>query len=830
MKKTRIVLGAALSLVVALGVSAVAVGCGDPQSEPETYTLAYEKGTDENGTVPETKSYAAGETVMLASADTFTKESYTFTKWLDGTAEYDAGATFTMPERNVTLKAKCHENKPQPEPSSDKMVLGENVYTLGADDADANGELGRTVTLKGKADTNYTVEIEFEALGSTVCIWSSDEAYADGEEALLDGDKSEIVLTTNGEGTLSMYLNGGTYNAEGYEVDDFTVTITVTEGANVRYAVAFYNKEEAVGSPADFFFEITWGKSFNQEYADDGTNKFPVAPEEDGYEFIGWFDEEGVEFTADTVVKSQKLLVAKYEETGMTDPSATKLVLGKNNITLTGNDVKEVDGWDVWGRAVEFSGDPNATYTFTLRGESSNFAVYGSQEDCIADDSRENALINFFDDEVTFVVLRTDSNGKINLYLFGDDYYSDGDEVSAVIKVEKGGIVTHQVIFYRDENSLYMQYDRIFVEVNTAIGNQLPAAPQISGLEFLGWFEAIQQGWMVELGEEITAETVVTEKIRVIGKWIPVNSDPASEELILGKNNLTLTENDVKDIDGWDILGRTVVFDGKVPNAVYTFTLGGDVSEVRVYSNQEEYLNNEDGYLLAFYGFETHVLRADEQGKISLYLAGGVYCNEELSFSLTIEQGGTITYTVSFQTGKKPYFVTVEEGGTVAENEFYTAPELSGKRFVGWFIVVDGEMTEEFTSDTVVNSNLELAPKYEDTETTVNTLTADELTNSLTSYPDFVKKGETLTITGEAELTDVTANGNGIFVVLSKGGSAYVMPAYNNWVYGSQDGQQENAALNFVISTAEYGFTDSVSGGVWDNFNAMILKKTCAVK
>lgn len=165
MKKTRIVLGAALSLVVALGVSAVAVGCGDPQSEPEAYTLAYEKGTDENGTVPETKSYAAGETVMLASADTFTKESYTFTKWLDGTAEYDAGATFTMPERNVTLKAKWQENKPQPEPSSDKMVLGENVYTLGADDADPDDDtLGRVITFQGKADTNYTFEMELKGL------------------------------------------------------------------------------------------------------------------------------------------------------------------------------------------------------------------------------------------------------------------------------------------------------------------------------------------------------------------------------------------------------------------------------------------------------------------------------------------------------------------------------------------------------------------------------------------------------------------------------------------------------------------------------------------
>ena len=408
MKKIRIVLGAALSLVVALGVSAVAVGCGDPQSEPETYTLAYEKGTDENGTVPETKSYAAGETVMLASADTFTKESYTFTKWLDGTAEYDAGATFTMPERNVTLKAKWQENKPQPEPSSDKMVLGENVYTLGADDADENGELGRTVTLKGKADTNYTVEIEFEALGSTVCIWSSDEAYADGEEALLDGDKSEIVLTTNGEGTLSMYLNGGTYNAEGYEADDFTVTITVTEGANVRYAVAFYNKEEAVGSPADFFFEITWGKSFNQEYADDGTNKFPVAPEEDGYEFIGWFDENGKEFTADTVVKSKKILVAKYVYGG---DGKTELTTGENELTLGAKD-KDAEG--ELARTVTFTGKANTAYTFEYVNDAYGpVSVYASREAY-----EDNPWEGILDGGTTVNVFETDADGKSSTQCF----------------------------------------------------------------------------------------------------------------------------------------------------------------------------------------------------------------------------------------------------------------------------------------------------------------------------------------------------------------------------------------------------------------------------
>ena len=829
MKKTRIVLGAALSLVVALGVSAVAVGCGDPQSEPEAYTLAYEKGTDENGTVPETKSYAAGETVMLASADTFTKESYTFTKWLDGTAEYDAGATFTMPERNVTLKAKWQENKPQPEPSSDKMVLGENVYTLGADDTDPDDDtLGRVITFQGKADTNYTFEMELKGLGSLLSVYDSKETYDAWGEPLLSGDTLSMVLTTDGGGTLSLYLNNGTYDAESYDADTNTVTITVTEGANVRYAVAFYNKEEAVGSPADFVFEITWGKSFNQEYADDGTNKFPVAPEEEGYEFIGWFDENGKEFTADTVVKSQKLLVAKYVYGG---DGKTELTTGENELTLGAKD-KDAEG--ELARTVTFTGKANTAYTFEYVNDAYGpVSVYASREAY-----EDNPWEGILDGGTTVNVFETDADGKISFYVNGaafDAMFYSQAEYTICLTVTEGAHIQYTVAFYEDETSvgspMGMMFDitwgnsftQEYADDNT---KTFPEGPDKAGYNFVGWFD--------ENDEQFTADTVVKSEKMLVAKYIKTELTEGENEFVLGVHDI----KNYKDFMGeYQKLGREITFYGTA-GEVYTLTFTHPQIDMyyslAVYESEQAFENSENAILSS--SENTVVVKIPESGSISFFITQEEEYFEDdynataCTCTITVTKGGTITYTVSFQTGNRPYLVTVEEGGTVAENEFYTAPELSGKRFVGWFIVVDGEMTEEFTSDTVVNSNLELAPKYEDTETTVNTLTADELTNSLASYPDFVKKGETLTITGEAELTDVTANGNGIFVVLSKGGSAYVMPAYNNWVYGSQDGQHENTALNFVISTAEYGFTDSVSGGVWDNFNAMILKKTCAVK
>ena len=504
-----------------------------------------------------------------------------------------------------------------------ELTTGENELTLGAKDKDAEGELARTVTFTGKANTAYTFEYVNDAYGP-VSVYASREAYEDNPwEGILDGGTTVNVFETDADGKISFYVNGAAFDAMFYSQAEYTICLTVTEGAHIQYTVAFYEDETGLGSPADIIFDITWGNSFTQEYADDNTKTFPEGPDKAGYKFVGWFDENGEQFTADTVVKSEKMLVAKYIKTELTE-GENEFVLGILDLNKNG----ELD------RTIEFIGKPNTGYTVTLSGDIVSVFVWASIDAYNAD-----PWVALLDFGTTVTVMETDANGRFSLYLNGAEYdalnYNENDYM-VTLDVSEGAQIKYTVGFYDDESS---STTNIFFEIT----------------------------W----GNSFNTE---------------------------------------------------------------------------------------------FAGDDTKI--------------------------------------------------------------FPEGPDKAGYKFIGWF---DANGTE-FTADTIVKAELSVTPKYEDTETTVNTLTADELTNSLASYPDFVKKGETLTITGEAELTDVTANGNGMFIVLSKGGSAYVMPAYNNWVYGSQDGQQENAALNFVISTAEYGFTDSVSGGVWDNFNAMILKKTCAVK
>lgn len=54
--------------------------------------------------IASSKSYLAGETVTIIS-DEPTKEGYAFDGWTDGSTTYQSGATFTMPDHDVTLKA-----------------------------------------------------------------------------------------------------------------------------------------------------------------------------------------------------------------------------------------------------------------------------------------------------------------------------------------------------------------------------------------------------------------------------------------------------------------------------------------------------------------------------------------------------------------------------------------------------------------------------------------------------------------------------------------------------------------------------------------------------
>lgn len=99
-----------VSLVVAsvLAIASATVACDGseiPENLLPTFTVTYSLGAG-TGTVPTQDPVHAGETVTLASADGFICVGYTFDGWSDGTVKYNASATFTMPNHNVTFTAQ----------------------------------------------------------------------------------------------------------------------------------------------------------------------------------------------------------------------------------------------------------------------------------------------------------------------------------------------------------------------------------------------------------------------------------------------------------------------------------------------------------------------------------------------------------------------------------------------------------------------------------------------------------------------------------------------------------------------------------------------------
>lgn len=77
---------------------------GPEPIQPSNYTFSYDLNGG-NGTVPTTQSYAVGAQVTISSVVP-TNTGFVFGGWSDGTTIYQAGQTFTMPSKNVTLRAQ----------------------------------------------------------------------------------------------------------------------------------------------------------------------------------------------------------------------------------------------------------------------------------------------------------------------------------------------------------------------------------------------------------------------------------------------------------------------------------------------------------------------------------------------------------------------------------------------------------------------------------------------------------------------------------------------------------------------------------------------------
>ena len=73
---------------------------------PRRYTVTYDAG-GAAGTVPvDDNTYLPDDNVVLGAQGDLAKDGFTFAGWNDGNATYDAGADYTMPEKDVTLTAQ----------------------------------------------------------------------------------------------------------------------------------------------------------------------------------------------------------------------------------------------------------------------------------------------------------------------------------------------------------------------------------------------------------------------------------------------------------------------------------------------------------------------------------------------------------------------------------------------------------------------------------------------------------------------------------------------------------------------------------------------------
>ena len=73
-----------------------------------TYTVTYDLNGG-TGTIPTQANVAADGTFTLAASSGFSNVGYSFAGWNDGTKTYNAGDTYTMPAKAVTLKAQWTE-------------------------------------------------------------------------------------------------------------------------------------------------------------------------------------------------------------------------------------------------------------------------------------------------------------------------------------------------------------------------------------------------------------------------------------------------------------------------------------------------------------------------------------------------------------------------------------------------------------------------------------------------------------------------------------------------------------------------------------------------
>jgi hypothetical protein len=112
-----------------------------------TYTTTFKGGDGATGDAPTMDAAAAGAKIELPG-NTFTKDGWNFSKWNDGTSDYEAGAEYTMPDKDVTFTAQWTEDIVVTPVTANPSAYFGSQYKLIA--ATINASSGYIPTYKGE--------------------------------------------------------------------------------------------------------------------------------------------------------------------------------------------------------------------------------------------------------------------------------------------------------------------------------------------------------------------------------------------------------------------------------------------------------------------------------------------------------------------------------------------------------------------------------------------------------------------------------------------------------------------------------------------------------
>ncbi|MBQ2847778.1 MAG: InlB B-repeat-containing protein [Clostridia bacterium] len=585
----------------------------------ETYSLTFdEKGGSE---VDDVRLKEGDEYKLPASS----KDGYVFKGWNDGVQTYQAGDMYAMPGFKITLTAIWKIELTTEAPTTAP------TYTIGFK---YDGEAPEGAT---KLDTNISVK--------------GGEPYRLPQIATVEGYEFDYWYDENGvkyPKDFEYIVKGDMmFTAKIIKVDEPTTAEPTEPTIPATYKISF---DYAAGKP-----EGAPELPRDIPVTDGQTHELPNLPELEGYDFDGWYDENGVRYPAGYKYKvtGDVTLTAKWSEvtTAPTEPETTEPTTTEaSKYALTfeyaegapanapalpaGKELKageafklpslaDVEGYTFKGWKDENGASYPAGYNFRMPAEAT--VLYAVYEEIITEPTKytltfdENGGVAVADKELLPGAIinlpKTSLEGSTflgwddgeKLYAAGDAFEMPAANTTLTAKWEKIVPKTYTVEYEyigddKPANAPALPASSTVAEGSDVVVAALPAA--VEGYEFFGWY---YNGIKYNAGDKFTMPSA---DIVIEGFWIeetelfivsyeyegdvPANAAEIPAPKTYEKGKTVTVESVPAKVEGYTFAGWYLDNDRTAP--VTSFTVTADTAIVGVWSiNKNDIVLNANG-------------------------------------------------------------------------------------------------------------------------------------------------------------------------------------------------------------------------------------------